>query len=152
MSNLPTVKHAYSGHDPLEYAISSTLPSRTKQSFRDECDINIIMGRYLQTGVIDFVAKHSPQYGDVTGADFQTAMQTVAQANSMFADLPSSLRERFGNDPAQFLDFVADDKNRAEAAQLGLLSKEAQQAIKNAAQAANAASPTPTPTNEPKAA
>lgn len=119
---------------------------RTKQSFKDECDINNILKRFQKTGVLDFVNKHAAQYGDVIGADFQSAMNIIAQANSMFADLPAHLRTRFENDPAQFLDFVADEKNRPEALELGLLKQPAPEPVVEAPTepvAAPAAAPQP---------
>jgi len=94
---------------------------RTKQSFREECDINNIMKKYQVTGLLTAVNKHQPQYGDVTGVDFQTAMTTIVQAEQMFGDLPSSVRKRFQNDPAEFLGFVNDPDNRDEAVKLGLI-------------------------------
>lgn len=98
---------------------------RTKQAFRDESNINNIVAQFLKTGTLEFTRKHEPQYGDVTGADFQTAMDTILAAKSMFADLPAKLRSRFANDPAQFLDFVQDEDNREEATRLGLLKPRA---------------------------
>lgn len=103
--------------------------SRTKQSFKDECNINVIMSRYLKTGVMDFVSKHEPQYGDVTGLDFQSAMDIVARGQTMFHDLPSAIRNRFENDAALFLDFISDDRNRKEMAEMGLLNQAAADAI-----------------------
>lgn len=94
---------------------------RTKQSFKAECDINVIMERYQKTGVLDFAQKHEAQYGDCTGLDFTAAMQVVVDARNMFNDLPSSVRARFGNDPAQLLDFVQHPENREEAIKLGLV-------------------------------
>ena len=73
---------------------------RTKQSFKEECDINNIMARYVKTGVLEFAARHQPQYGDFTGYDFQTAQDTVAKGKTMFAELPAQIRERFENSPA----------------------------------------------------
>lgn len=93
---------------------------RTRQSFKEECDINNIMARFSRTGVLDFVNRLEPRYGDVTGLDYQQAMDVVATARSMFEDLPSALRARFENDPAQLLDFMADPANRDEAVKLGL--------------------------------
>jgi phage internal scaffolding protein len=61
------------------------------------------------------------EYRDLDGTDYQEYMQTVASANSMFEELPSALRKRFKNDPAQLLSFVHDDKNVDEAHKLGLL-------------------------------
>lgn len=93
---------------------------RTKQSFKDECDVNNIMARYIRTGVLEFRQRHEPRYGDCTGADFQFYMNEIAKANSMFADMPAQLRARFENDPAKFLDFVQNPKNLDEARELGL--------------------------------
>lgn len=116
------IRHAFSGHEPREYAITSDKPSLTRQEFKEECDINVILARYQASGEIDFLNKHAPQYMDTTAVDFQTAMETVANAQSAFNDLPSHVRDRFQNDPAQLLDFVHQDANREEAIKLGLIA------------------------------
>lgn len=116
----PQFRHAYSPRFRVGLSIDRS-EDVTKQSFKSECDINVIMARYMNTGVIDFVTKHQAHYGDVSDVDYQTAMQTVAEANSMFEELPSQLRTRFGNDPANFLQFVSNPNNRPEMAELGLL-------------------------------
>jgi len=115
----------------------------TKQEFKDECDINTIMGRYQYNGLMPVMNEQAPQYLDVSGADFQTAMEFVAGANSLFNDLPSSLRNRFNNDPAQFLDFCSNEANRSEMHSLGLLKPEAEWTSKPAAEPA--AEPAGTP-------
>lgn len=95
--------------------------SLTKQNHKDECDINQIMKRAERSGLADFVNKHAPQYGDVSGADFRESMELIAEAQGMFDEMPSKLRDRFGNSPANFLEFVQDPKNREEAVNLGLI-------------------------------
>ena len=94
----------------------------TKQSFKDECDVNTIMARYQFTGEMPVLNQQAPQYLDATGYDYQSAMEFVAGAKSLFGDLPSELRNRFNNDPALFLDFCSQEKNRPEMAELGLLA------------------------------
>lgn len=112
--------------------IHFTGPSRTKQSFKDECDINTIMRRYQSTGILpDLMNQKNPQFLDVTGIDYQEAMQTVAEAHSLFQELPSRIRNRFKNDPAEFLAFTSDEKNRQELAEMGLLSPEAMERMAN---------------------
>lgn len=101
----------------------------TDQSFKAESDINTIMARYQSTGEMPVINQAYPQFLDVTELDFQTHMNVVAEANQLFAELPSKLRDRFGNDPAAFLGFVSDDENRVEMAKLGLLSDDATRAI-----------------------
>src|SRR5262245_43276128 len=97
---------------------------RTKQSFKDECDINVIMRRYEKTGVLTHLRKVQPEFADCTGRDFNEAMNLVAEARTAFAELPSSVRDRFDNDPAKFLDFCQDEGNLDEAGELGLLSRQ----------------------------
>lgn len=95
---------------------------QTKQSFKDECDINNIMKRYNATGAITHLNMRTPEYGDFSSPlDFQSALNTVMEGEAMFADLPSYLRDRFGNDPKQLLEFLADDANREEAIKLGIV-------------------------------
>jgi phage internal scaffolding protein len=108
----------YSPH--VRVSFETTGLSRTKQSFKNECDVNNILKNYNKTGVMP--DNYNPgEYRDLDGTDYQEYMQTVASANSMFEELPSALRKRFKNDPAQLLSFVHDDKNVAEAHNLGLL-------------------------------
>lgn len=105
----------------IKVRIFFTGEGRTKQSFKAECDINTIIDRYLKTGVMEFTQKNEPRYGDVTGLDYQNAMQIVAGAKSLFNELPAHVRDRFDNEPALFLDFVQDPANTDEARELGLL-------------------------------
>lgn len=96
----------------------------TKQSFKDECDINNIMTRFNATGVVSHVSSIAPEYGDFMSAgDFQSSLNTVIEAQAMFDALPAVLRDRFANDPKQLLAFIADDKNREEAIKLGLVKE-----------------------------
>ncbi len=97
---------------------------RTKQSMKDECDINKIMAKFQKTGALAHVNKHEAEYGFATSDDFASAMRTVTVAQEMFDDLPSSIRNRFGNNPAAFLDFVQDANNKKEGQELGLWPKD----------------------------
>lgn len=113
-------RHAYSPQHRTPFVNGGA--SATKQSFKDECDINTIMGRYLRTGVLDFVNKHQPRYEDLSeAADYQQAMLIVAESKSLFEDLPSRIRTEFENNPAKFLDFVHNPENRPRMAEMGLL-------------------------------
>jgi len=103
--------------------IKFTDVSLTKQSFTKECDINNILKKYQKTGAIDHVNKHEASYGYASSDDFTASMAIVAKGETMFNDLPSSIRNKFENDPAQFLDFVQDEKNIKEMQELGLATK-----------------------------
>jgi phage internal scaffolding protein len=112
----------------LRVSFETSGLSLTKQSFKQECDVNNILKNYNKTGVMP--ENFNPgEYRDLDGTDYQEYMQTVASANSMFEELPSALRKRFKNDPAQLLSFVHDDKNVAEALKLGLLRDDYEIAI-----------------------
>lgn len=82
----------------------------TEQHHEKACNINNIMAKYAQTGLIDHINKHSPKYGDVTGADFKAAMDLVANETSAFYELPAKVRAQFNDDPAEYLDLVRTDE------------------------------------------
>lgn len=96
-------------------------PGLTKQSHKNDSDINLIMSKYKKTGVINFVNNRQAEYMEVPDTDFQTAMNTITEANQMFAEMPAALRKKFGNDPGNFLSFVHDPKNLDEIYELGLV-------------------------------
>lgn len=113
------IRHAYAP----KLRVALVFPEgggRTKQAFKAECDINNIMSRFAKTGVLDFTNRRQAQYGDVTGLDYQRAMDIVVEAKAMFAELPSSVRSRFHNEPAEFLEFVQDPANGEEMVKMGL--------------------------------
>lgn len=102
------------------------IPSRTKQEFRDECDINNILAQYRQTGMVKHISARAAQgaYMDLPEPqDFQTATNIVLEARDSFMTLPSKVRERFGNDPLNFLWFMSDPDNQDEAIKLGLATR-----------------------------
>lgn len=75
------------------------------QSFQDECDINNILARHQAGGTITHLAKAEPIWSDVSELpDYRTALDQVRTVREYFADLPSSVRAEFDNDPAQFMD------------------------------------------------
>ncbi|WNK14147.1 MAG: internal scaffolding protein [Microvirus sp.] len=96
-------------------------PSLTQQNTKDETDINVIMDRYMQTGMIPQGAR-LPSYGDFDGVtDYHTAMNAIRSSEEAFMALPATIRDRFDNDPQQLLEFMSHDSNHAEAYKLGLV-------------------------------
>jgi len=55
------------------HAIVFSQPSLTRQSFKDECDVNQIVKRYTETGMINHIPRTTPQYGDAPEGDFLEA-------------------------------------------------------------------------------
>nr|AVQ10222.1 minor capsid protein [Gokushovirinae environmental samples] len=104
-----------------ETGLTCTDESLTSQQFLQESDINYIAEKFLRTGEAPQVL-NLPTAGDFSGIfDFQSAMNTLAQAKNEFMSLPAKIRNRFSNDPAQLLDFVADKDNYDEAVKLGFI-------------------------------
>lgn len=77
--------------------------SRTKQSMKDETDINLIIKRH---GGIP-PPNHPGRFVDVSMVgDYFQAVQLVARAQQSFEALPAMVRARFQNDPHVLVDVV----------------------------------------------
>lgn len=108
---------------PLRVTISSFEKTLAQQQFQDECDINTIMDRYANDGLLDHVNNFEGSYGDFTSAtDYQSSLNQVIAAEGAFMDLPAKVRARFGNDPAQLIGFLEsnDQDDIEESVKLGL--------------------------------
>lgn len=106
---------------PADVPFVSDESSMAKQCFKDECDINLIMRRADLTGFVDHVSPSNPLYIDLSEvSDYKDSLDFVMSSQEAFMSLPSSLRERFGHDPAKFMEFVADSANADELASFGV--------------------------------
>ena len=67
---------------------------RTKQSFKDSCDINKMLKKAQQQGSMSHLLKYPEAvYGEFDGEfDLLTARGRLDRANEIFADLPSEIR------------------------------------------------------------
>lgn len=100
----------------------------TQQQFKNECDINYIVNRYLQTGYVNpmLVKNGQPVFGDVsTIGGYKESLDKIQEADSMFMQLPAKIRDRFQHDPLKLLEFVANNDNYDEAVSLGLVEPSA---------------------------
>jgi phage internal scaffolding protein len=92
-----------------------------QQGMRDECDVNVIMARYMQTGELTHVSALAGEYGDYSNVtDYREGLDLIMAADELFSELPAKVRDRFKNDPAAFLDFANDPKNLEEMREMGL--------------------------------
>lgn len=95
--------------------------SRTQQHTKDHVDINNIMKKFQKTGRLP-EGKVNPMYDDFSQVeDYHTSLNTIFKADDQFSSLSSDIRKKFQNDPAQFLQFVNDPKNKEEMIKLGLM-------------------------------
>jgi len=145
----------YAGRDTSMYALTDFDESRTSQEFADEADINNIMARYLKTGTVPVYADRQAFYADAHTMSYQEMQNILIDAENAFMQLPAAVRERFGNDPAAFVEFASDKKNVNELREMELLSPEAVQrldaakAAEDAAKASDLAKAAAKPPGEP---
>lgn len=94
--------------------------SLTQQQYKDDCDVNIIMERYMKTGMMPQSVAPMLE-GDFSNLpSYAEAMQTVIDAQDMFMEIPAKIRLKFENDPQQLINYLADPSNDEEAIKLGL--------------------------------
>ena len=98
--------------------------SRTKQSFKAECDVNLIVRKFAKTGAMEHLNQYQGEYGEFEAIDYQTALNAVIAAQEMFNSLPSAVRSRFGNDPGAFVEFAQDRANIDTMREWGLAEPE----------------------------
>lgn len=124
-ARLPLVVRSAFGYDSdlvsRETGIFFSDPTRTKQEFKEEADINTIVERFHITGVMP--PNHRvAMFGDFEEPmDFHAAQNRIADAHYAFMQIPPKIRERFGNDPQALMSFLEDRGNREEAKKLGFL-------------------------------
>jgi len=110
-------------------------PSLTKQSFKKECDINEIVRKAAATGILPAETR-AKIYADFSDPmDYQTALNTVMDAQVQFENLPSKVREQFNNDPTKFLEFATNPENGTELVKMGLAIPRKPESDPNAIQA-----------------
>lgn len=92
----------------------------TKQSEKDDADINVIVKRFGIGGVLPLVQMPplNVEFGEVF--DFQSAQNTILAAKASFNALPADLRAEFQNDAAKFVAFASDPQNIAELKKMGV--------------------------------
>jgi phage internal scaffolding protein len=100
-----------------------TGSSRTKQSLKDETNINLIMSKYQKTGVINFANTTPPTYEYASSDDYHTSLNLITTAQSKFNELPSSVRNKFQNDPYKFLDYMHDENKLEDSYLTGLRNR-----------------------------
>ena len=106
--------------DPAKDAIECG-GGRTKQEFREECDINVLMKRYERTGVPPSARIGNPTYVDAADLpSYMEALQLVRDAHENFEALPARVRAEFQNDPQAFVQFASDPANKEKLREWGL--------------------------------
>ncbi len=94
----------------------TTTPGKhmAKQAFKDECDINRVLDRAKHGASMKHLLNHQGTYGDFSDFDentYNSMLNQIADAKTVFNDLPAELRSEFGNNPGRFFEFVNDPAN-----------------------------------------
>lgn len=107
-------------HEPVDVFFDE--PSRTRQEFANECDINVLMRQYEATGVVSHVNQREPLYLDLSDGvpDLREAIDTVRAAETAFMSLPARVRAEFDNDAVKFVEFAEDPANKEKLVEWGL--------------------------------
>lgn len=95
-------------------------PSLAQQHQAEDADINTIVRRFGLTGQLPQNVR-PPMYGDFgDGMDYRSSLHAIMAARDSFMKMPAHVRQRFGHDPAEFVDFCSNPENLDEMRKLGL--------------------------------
>lgn len=123
-------------------------PSKTDQQWKEDCDVNNIIRKFLKTGQINHLNHKQGSYADVSEIpDLLEATMQIQQASDLFSDLPSQVRKRFNNSPLDMIDFLKNPENFEEAQELGLLNSRIETSVSTGNKPEGALAP---PTETPK--
>lgn len=92
----------------------------TKQSFRDECDVNKIVNKFSETGQLP-PSNREGIYTDSPGMDLKESLDTVFSLKTQFSELSPALQKRFNNDYTEYASFLSQVENNATPSQLDAL-------------------------------
>jgi len=97
------IRSAYSHREPVNNPVSGE-PSRTKQEFKDEVNINTIIDR-MRKGISPpaWMTSATPRYGDFSNlpVSFQEAHAIMERGNAAFMGLPLEIRRHIDHDPTK---------------------------------------------------
>lgn len=101
--------------------------SQVQQHFRDETDINNIVGRHMKgpgrfgAPIGNPNANRQPRFVVMPSLSYHEMMNKVTDMQMQFSGLPARTKGKFNNDPYQMLRWLENPANRKEAVEMGLL-------------------------------
>lgn len=116
-----SIKFKVAYGDRSRVQVETVGESLTQQHHAHDADVRNIIKQYDRTGLIANVNRGVARYGDYSEInEYREALDLVISANESFGELPSNIREMFGNDAGAFFEFATDKKNAEEMVKLGL--------------------------------
>ncbi len=113
-------------HHELRNRVSLKLNKvqKTDQSYKNACDINVIIANATKTGVLPFQTNKVAQYIDNTEIpSLLDAQNLLITAKNSFMALPSQIRKLMDHDPTKLVDFINDPENKDILLKHGILEK-----------------------------
>ena len=101
-----SIKTPRRAHEMPRVTVAFPEVGKTRQSFKDECDINRIVDTYARTGIVNHVPRVAPQYGDNPEQSLFDAACVQAEIRSSEEDAvlnpsPEALRAPESDDLAE---------------------------------------------------
>lgn len=123
-----------------EFKSMGNRPKKTRQEFKDECDINKKIQKHLKMyGTLPVPPSGVQLYQDTTQiGDYRSALDRVIKAKEAFHRMDGKILKRFDNDPDKLIDFINDPANLEEGRALGIYKKDETPKDVSAKQAAGA--------------
>lgn len=107
------IRHAYSPSD-RSTDFETVGKSATRQEFKEECDINVVVDRHLKIGGVITPQEFSEEMVVLPdNFDYHEALNAVIAADEAFGQLPADIRSAHDNDAGKFLKFT-DSKDFVE--------------------------------------
>lgn len=101
-------------HEAARTALVCPEPSKTKQEFKTQQDINHILATFTRTGQLPDIPMPL-QYADLTTMeDYHTLQTKLAETNGLFYRLPAAIRASYKNDPGAWLEDVTTRVNAGD--------------------------------------
>ncbi len=88
-----------------------TKHGRTKQSYKDSCDINKLLEKGAKAGGLSHIERHGAQYGDFANIDWEQVPLQLAEGRQVFNELPADIKREFNQSPGEFYEFVTNPDN-----------------------------------------
>lgn len=112
------------GFDPRMFVDGKEF-SHTKQEFKDECDINVIVAQYTG-GIAPWNARdpQNAQFLDLVDLPtLREASDLLLLAEERFMAVPAKIRAEFDNDAGKFIEFCQNPANADKMVEMGLATR-----------------------------
>lgn len=94
--------------------LTFNMPSRVKPQFADECNLSLIIQRFLKTGQLPNIAQRQTLESDAgVSPDLFENLDIARRMTERFEALSLEERNRYNNDPLTWIDVVSAGRDTA---------------------------------------